>query len=233
MLFRKANKGAGRMNQAASLRHLRARGAPVASVLDVGVQRATGSLIEVFPDVPHLLFEPVTLFHRDIRANYRNIRHEIVAAALSDTDGTGFIETSKIDGKEVSHAWISTKGEEVKIARLDSIVPTYGMKAPYLLKIDVDGAAIPGKIIDGAAGLMKDVSCVVCEMVADRFTDLAQRIEKHGFSLWDIVESCYYDDVFYQCDAVFVRKDLIRSQPQLKPFDFRNFDPRKWRIGHP
>jgi len=231
MLFGKRKRSAGRMSQSASLRQLRGRGVPVAAVLDVGVQRATGPLIEVFPDVPHLLFEPVRAFYPDIRRNYANIRHEIVEAAICDVDGAGKIEAAMIDGKDVSHAWISTRGEEVRLARLDTIVPTYDFKGPYLLKIDVDGAAIPAKIIDGAEGVMADVSCVVCEMVADRFTDLAARIEKHGFSLWDIVECCYYDDVFYQCDAVFVRKDVLRSAPKLKPFDFRTFDPAKWRTA--
>jgi FkbM family methyltransferase len=229
MFFRKSNRSAARLSQTSSLRQLRARGVPVAAVLDVGVQRATGSLIEVFPDVPHLLFEPVRAFQPDIRKNYAKIRHEIVEAAISDVDGAGKIEAAMIDGREVSHAWISTKGDDVRLARLDTIVPTFDFKGPYLLKVDVDGAAIPAKIIDGAEGVMKDVSCLVCEMVAERFVDLAQRIERHGFVLWDIVESCYYDDVFYQCDAVFVRKDLVKSQAALKPFAFKTFDPAKWR----
>ncbi len=231
-MFLKKKKPEGRLSQSSSLKALRARGVPVSAVLDVGVQRATGSLIEVFPDVPHLLFEPVKAFYPDIKKNYQHIRHEIVEAALSDVDGTGRIEAAMIDGKEVSHAWISNKGEEVRLARLDTIVPTYGFKGPYLLKIDVDGADIPAKIVDGAAGIMKDVSCVVSEMVAARFMDLAARIERHGFALWDIVESCYYDDVFYQCDAIFVRKEIIAATPELKPFNFRAFDPSKWKMSY-
>ena len=220
-----------RSTQAASLRAARDRGTPVAAVLDVGVQRETASLIAVYPDVPHLLFEPVKSFQPDIRKNYRAIRHEIVEVALSDVDGVGHMQSAMIDGKEVSHAWLAKTGEEVKVARLDTIVPQYDFKGPYLLKVDVDGADAPAKILDGAAGVMDNVSIVVCEMVAARFMDLAGRIERHGFGLWDIVECCYYDDVFYQCDAIFIRKDLIAEKPALKPFDFKNFDPRKWRLA--
>ncbi|MEK7265063.1 MAG: FkbM family methyltransferase [Pseudomonadota bacterium] len=229
MFFRR--RVPARSTQSASLKQARARGVPVQAVLDVGVQRATGSLIEVFPDVPHLLFEPVKAFYPDIRKNYSAIRHEIVEVALSDVDGVGHLQSAMIDGKEVSHAWLAKTGEEVKVARLDTIAPRYDFKGPYLLKIDVDGAEIPAKIIDGAAGVMDNVSIVVCEMVAARFMDLASRIERYGFGLWDIVECCYYDDVFYQCDAIFVRKDLVANTPALKPFDFRNFDPRKWRLN--
>lgn len=228
MFFRR--RVASRSTQAASLRQARERGVPVAAVLDVGVQRATGSLIEVYPDVPHLLFEPVASFHPDIRKNYQAIRHEIVGVALSDVDGVGHMQSAMIDGKEVSHAWLAKTGDEVKVARLDTMAPQYDFKGPYLLKIDVDGADIPAKIVDGAAGVMGDVSIVVCEMVTARFMDLAGRIGSYGFGLWDIVESCYYDGVFYQCDAIFIRNDLIAKKPALKPFDFKNFDPNKWRV---
>lgn len=225
MIFRKKR---ARLSQAASLKIARAKGLPVASVLDVGVQRATGSLIEVFPDIPHLLFEPVRQFHPDIRRNYRDIHYEIVDAAVSDVDGEGFLK-STTDGKNVSCAWLSATGDKVKTVRLDTIVPTYGIKSPFLLKIDVDGSEGPAKIIEGAAGIMSEVSCIVSEMVATRFLDLAGRIGRHEFILWDVVESCYYDKVFYQCDAIFIRKDFIAANPALRPFDFKSFDPAKWK----
>lgn len=216
--------------QPRSLRIARARGLPVAGVIDVGVQRGTGSLIEVFPDRPHLLFEPVRDFFPDIERNYARIEHDLFDVALSDVDGEGRLETSGHDkGGGITHAWVSGKGEAVRLARLDTIVPQSGRKGPFLLKIDVDGADAPAKIIDGAEGIMKDVSCVVSEMVADQFVDLSMRIMKSGFALWDIVESAYYDDVFYQCDAIFIRKDILAANAGLKPFSIKTFDPSKWR----
>ena len=76
---------------------------------------------------------------------------------------------------------------------------------------------------------MGEVSCVVSEMVADRFVDLSTRIMKSGFTLWDIVESAYYEDVFYQCDAIFIRKDILAANAGLNPFSIKSFDPSKWR----
>lgn len=227
MVFGSARR-AKRTSQESSLRAARGRGLPVACVIDVGVQKKTASLIKIYPDAPHLLFEPVRAFFPDIRRNYREIEHELFDFALSDEDGVGFIETASHYGGEISHAWISGKGEEVRLARLDTVIGQTGRKGPFLLKIDVDGANAPAKIIDGAAGVMEDVSCIMCEMVNDKFLDLAARIAQHGFGLWDIVDCAYYDDVFYQCDAIFIRRDLIASNKQLKPFSMESFDPRKW-----
>lgn len=226
-MFLKRNKHK-RLKQESSLRTARARGLPVECVIDVGVQRGTGSLIKVYPDKPHLLIEPVNEFFPDIRRTYSRIDHQIIEVALSDVDGEGLLQTGSHGGAQTSHAWVSNTGAPVRLARLDTLIPQSGRKGPFLLKIDVDGADAPAKIIDGAAGMMAQVSCVVCEMVADKFMDLAGRIERCGFSLWDIVECSYYDDVFYQCDAIFIRRDLISDRGRLKPFSMESFDPRKW-----
>lgn len=226
-MFQKPNKHK-RLKQEASLRTARERGLPVGCVIDVGVQRGTGSLIEVFPDRPHLLFEPVAEFFPEIARNYRHIEHNLFDLALSDVDGEGFLQSGSHSGAGVTHAWVAKTGTPIRLARLDTIVGGCGRAGPYLLKIDVDGADAPAKIIDGAAAIMPSVSCVVSEMVAERFLDLAGRIERYGFVLWDIIEGSYYDDVFYQCDAVFIRRDLIAANPGLKPFSIKSFDQRKW-----
>lgn len=227
MIFRSAGR-AKRLSQDSSLRAARDRGLPVACVIDVGVQKKTDFLIKTCADAPHLLFEPVRAFFPEIRRNYQGIDYELFELALSDEDGIGLLETGSHNGGEISHAWISRKGEAVRLARLDTVIKQVGRVGPFLLKIDVDGADAPAKIIDGASGVMKDVSCVVCEMVRDRFLDLAGRIARHGFELWDIVDCAYYDDIFYQCDAIFIRRDLIASNNRLKPFSMNSFDPRKW-----
>jgi len=216
--------------QAASLKTARSRGLPVDCVIDVGVQRSTPSLIEAFPDKPHLLFEPVRDFFPDISRNYAKIDHELFEIALSDVDGEGFLQKrGQIGGGGVTHAWVSKAGEPVRLARLDTMIRDARRSGPFLVKIDVDGADAPAKIIEGAPAVLAETSCVVCEFVAERFLDLAARIARHGFVLWDIVEPAYYDDVFYQCDAVFIRKDVIAANSGLRPFAMATFDPAKWR----
>lgn len=226
MFLRK--KKPSRITQAASLKAARSRGLPVACVIDVGVQRETSSLIEAFPDKPHLLFEPVRDFHPDIRRNYAHIEHEIFELAISDADGEGFLQKSG-RGDSVTHAWVSKAGDPVRLAKLDTVIRDAKRSGPFLLKIDVDGADAPAMIIEGAPAVLAETSCVVCEFVAARFMDLAARIARHGFILWDIVEPSYYDDVFYQCDAVFLRKDVIEENNGLRPFSMASFDPSKWK----
>lgn len=216
-----------RLTQAESLKVARRRGLPVHCVIDVGVQRCTPSLIEAFPDKPHLLFEPVRDFFPDIGRNYAKIEHELFELALSDIDGEGFLQKSG-HGGGVTHAWIAKTGEAVSLARLDTVIGQAGRTGPFLLKIDVDGADAPAKILDGASGVLAETSCIVCELVAPRFLDLAARIARHDFVLWDIVEPSYYDDVFYQCDAVFIRKEILDSNVDLKPSSMSSFDPQKW-----
>jgi FkbM family methyltransferase len=218
-----------RARQSASLRELKRRGAPITAIIDVGVQRKTAALLEVFPDSPHFLFEPVAEFAPDIARAYRGVRHRLFPLALSDEDGEGRLEIGRLTGGAVTHAWLSKKGAPVRTARLDTIAREFDVEGPYLLKIDVDGADAPARVVAGAAGVMGAVSCVVCELVAPRFTGLAAQIESFGFVLWDIVDCCHYDGVFYQCDAVFVRADIVSENPSLRPFDTASFDPRKWR----
>lgn len=227
-MFRKRKHG--RLRQSSSLKSLTARGVEIATVIDVGVQRETPSLIECFPTAGHLLFEPVKEFHGDIAANYRNIRHAIFDCAVSNRDGEGRLKSLQISGAGVTHAHVGEEGEAVRLARLDTVLPVAGFAPPYLLKIDVDSMDATLNALAGTEGIMNDVACIVCEMVAVHFVSLAQRIEAAGFRLWDIVECCYYDDVLYQSDAVFVRSSLIRSNPRLKPFNFDKYDPQKWRM---
>ena len=72
-------------NQA--LRVLRNRKVAIGTVLDVGVLTGTPELMEAFPDVPHILFEPVVEFNPAIERAYRRHRFEIANVAISDRVG--------------------------------------------------------------------------------------------------------------------------------------------------
>jgi hypothetical protein len=53
-----------------SLRLLRSVELPIDTILDVGVQHATPSLIEVFPGKRHILFEPIDDYFYQVTRNY-------------------------------------------------------------------------------------------------------------------------------------------------------------------
>ncbi len=226
-------KRAGRARQAESLRRIRDSGVEIGSVIDVGVERKTASLIETFGDRPHLLIEPVAAFHDAISQNYRGIDYRLVGAAAGDRDGVAKISTAAIGKAGISHAWTNRgdgESEAVAMTRIDSAVKNAGLSGPFLLKIDVDSPDTTIAVLDGASAIVSEIACIVCELVSMRVIHTAARIERDGFVLWDLVDIVHYDDVFYQCDGVFLRRDLVGADKRLKPFDFATFNPEKWKV---
>lgn len=57
---------------------------PISSIIDVGVRECTSSLINVFPEKKHYLFEPVSLFFETIYENYAEVDYELFPIALSN-----------------------------------------------------------------------------------------------------------------------------------------------------
>jgi FkbM family methyltransferase len=192
---------------------LRERGVPVSTVLDVGVLFGTPELVEAWPDVKHVLFEPVAEFADTIRRNYHAVDHELVSAAVSDTSGEVALETfSVIEGADISHSRMSKEADAAGLRRvpmvcLDDWLAASPQAEPNLLKIDIDGHEM--KVLAGAAETLKRTSVVVIEASRGQFARRLGAVQKAGFILFDLTEPCYYDGAFWQCDAIFVREDLM------------------------
>lgn len=196
-----------------ALNLLRERGVPVSTVLDVGVLNGTPELVEVWPDVKHVLFEPVAEFADSIRRNYQAIEHELVLAAVSDASGEVPLHTfSVLEGADISHSRMSNDPDaeglrRVPMVSLDDWLAGSPQADPFLLKIDIDGQEL--KVLAGASETLKRTSVVVVEASRRQFARRLMAVQKAGFTLFDLAEPCYYDGAFWQCDAVFVRDDLI------------------------
>lgn len=195
---------------------LRKRQIPVSTVLDVGVQRGTPELMRAYLDVHHILFEPVAEFHDGIRSNYRNLSYTLVDAAVADKTGEATLEVRKtMTATEVSHSSVvagAASGDNrrtIQSITLDSYLEQNPLPKPYLLKIDVDGNELA--ILSGATNTLKDCSIVVIETPKSEFTKRIAYLEERGFVLFDLVEPCYYDDSFWQCDAILLKADIQRS----------------------
>ena len=78
-----------------SLKKLKCTGLNVSTVIDVGIQHSTPILIDLFAEIPHVLFEPVEEYYPHIRKNYRNLSYNLVEAAVSDTNGETILNTLK------------------------------------------------------------------------------------------------------------------------------------------
>lgn len=220
-----------------SLTRLRQSGLPVSQVLDVGVLHATPVLMEVYGDKTHHLFEPVDDYFPVIRKNYAAIDHRLVHAAVSDVDGgdVWLHSEKKMGNDEISHSWISAQpsatSRRVATITLDDHIAREGLKGPFLLKIDVDGAPVPASILRGAKACLADCSVVVIEMTVDRFFERAKLLEEAGFDIWDLTALCYYGDCLWQFDAVYVKKSFKKLLPTLTPMHQPPFDMKRWQQG--
>ena len=201
-----------------SLEILKKRGVPVATILDVGVQHGTLELMKAFPDIKHLLFEPVEEFYPRIEKSYAKFDHDLIKMAISDEVGSVPLKTSKkLSGMDISHSTMvfdNTVGQQdvrtVEMSTLDKILAGRNEKKPYLLKIDIDGHEM--RALRGATETLKNSSVVIVECVHSALPERVNYVLNAGFRLFDLAEPCYYDSVFWQCDAIFLRKDIFREK---------------------
>jgi len=210
-------------------------GVKVSQVVDVGVRESTDDLLELFPKVQHLLFEPAIEFHESIRQNYTKISHTLYGNALSDTPSKAYlVKTSLENDGKISHTRISHNknglpGEnvigidEIDIKKLDSFLDA--IEFDCLLKIDVDGMELP--IINGAKNVLERASIVVVEATALTLSERVAAIEASGFRLVDIVDRVRYGISLHQCDVVFIRNNLVQDPivPSMSPFDSSQWLP--------
>lgn len=218
------------------LETLRQIGVPISTVIDVGIQHSTPVLIKVFPDLPHVLFEPVEEYYPHIRKNYAGLTYSLVEAAVSDFDGQLTLHTEKkTRGDEISHSYIvhaaTPSSRTVRALTLDAYFMDTASPGPYLLKIDVEGPDVPASIIRGSKNVLKDTSVVVIEMTVDKFMERAILLHEAGFDIWDVCDLCYYGDCLWQADVVFVKRELKQSNIALRPMHERPFSPQLWQSG--
>lgn len=222
-------------SRADGFRLLKEKGVPIASVIDVGVLDGTSDLMAGFPDIPHLLIEPVAELAPQIRARYKaaGIEHELVTAAASDMPGELTLHLKQGADEEITHARLEAAANEtarrdvraVPALPLDDILKGHKLPSPTLLKIDVDGAEL--SVLKGASATLGTCSIVCIETgVANLFERSAPLLEA-GFQLFDIVDLCYYDGRLAQADLIFIRRQLI-AELGIELFA-KGFDPARWQ----
>lgn len=202
-----------------ALRHLVGRGVPIGSVIDVGVQAGTSSLIEALPDRPHLLIEPMAEWNPRIRDAYaaHSASYEIVNEAASDTDGTVTLKVRDVlAGEHPSHAFMVPDGEavtgasrRVSAVRLDTLIARRNLPEPFLLKIDIDGPDM--QVIAGGSETLKRTSVVILEAGVGNLLQRGGALRSAGFELFDLVDLCYYGTRLAQIDMIFLQSEIARD----------------------
>jgi FkbM family methyltransferase len=211
---------------------LRDRGFPIQTIIDVGVQHHTRELIRVFPDRKHVLFEPVVEYRDSIARAYAKIDHVLVQAAVGDRPGQVTLQVRTIgERQKCSYSTVVAGPADARDKRvvtmvtLDGFLSRYPQKTPYLLKIDVDGLEM--SILRGAPATLRCASAVIIEVPKANLTERISYLEAAGFEIFDLVENCYYDTAFSQCDAIMIKKEMTKeffSDPTVQ------FDERKYAI---
>ncbi len=219
-----------------SLETLRGIGVSISTIIDVGIQHSTPVLIKVFPDLAHILFEPIDDYYPHIRQNYAGISYKLVEVAVSDYDGELIIHSEKkTRGDEISHSYIveaeTASSRTVQSITLDRYFQDNPINSNALLKIDVEGPRVPSQIIHGGKELLKNISVVVIEMTVDTFMERAILLHEAGFDVWDICDLCYYGECLWQADVVFVKREIKQNNILLMPMHSKPFKSELWQSG--
>lgn len=192
----------------------RQRGVPVNTVLDVGILQGTPELIKAYPDRKHVLFEPIIEYTDHIADAYAHIDYTLHNVAVADASGEVELRVESSVGTDwITHSYICREDEvanrTVPMIALDDFLPTQQLEGPFLLKVDVDGVEL--RILKGAARTLKQCSVVIVEADKSHLAERLTYMTQQGFELFDLMEPAYYDGAFWQCDLIFLRRDIFKT----------------------
>lgn len=123
-------------------------------------------------------------------------------AAVSDKPGEIALDTSihPYWGSQHSRSdpyWQRINGltgdvRMVPAVRLDDLATELGLRPPYLLKLDIQGAEVDA--LRGAREVLKQTSVVICETEMVDFQASNSALLEAGFTLFDVTEFSYATD---------------------------------------
>lgn len=206
-----------RPTKRSALALLRDAGFSPRTVFDVGVHRGgTPSLYEVFPAAKHVLVEPLREFEEEIGRIAGEIRDaEVVWAAASNREGAGVLKVANdLSGSGLVDRPEGTNVRSVPLVTLDGLRERRGLRGPFLVKIDVDGAEI--QVLEGAARTLSETEVVVLESTILQIGRRIAFLEERDFLLWDLVDLLYLDRCLWQVDLVFVRSRFAQEHPRIR-----------------
>lgn len=219
-----------------ALSHLRTLGFKPQTVIDVGVASQTPELYEAFPEASLLLIEPLAEFEPYLKKICQRYNAQYVLSAAGEAPGVATlnVHTDQLDCssllKEAEGASVDGIPREVPVVTIDEVCSEKGLKGPYLIKSDVQGAEL--KVLEGAPRVLKETEMVILEVTlfgtmigGPQLADVVAYMKDHGFVAYDAWGFLYrpYDGALAQVDMAFVRQ----SGPLRKSHVFATPEQRK------
>lgn len=202
------------------LAHLRALGVAPATLVDVGVARGTPELYAAFPGVPLLLVEPLAEQEEHLRALVADRPGSAYALAAAGPQ-PGELEIavhrvpacSSVLGDRDAGGGAAPR-RTVPVVRVDDLVAEHRLAAPFLVKVDVEGAEL--QVLEGARDTLAQTDVVLLEVSFFRLVpggaevaDVVAWMRAAGFSAYDVYAGHVrpLDGALAQLDMAFVRTD--------------------------
>lgn len=216
--FQISRRSTTRKTMAEALQHVARIGFIPQTVIDVGVAYGTVELYEAFPHARHLLVEPLAEYQGVLDAIAGKYNAEYVLAAASASPGTTVIHVHpELSGssiyREAEGGHVDGIPREVPLVTLDDLCRERGLRGPYLIKADVQGAEL--QILEGAKKILEETELVLLEVSlfqfflnGPQFHDVVSNMKDHGFVVYDIFGGhCRpFDNALAQVDVAFVKE---------------------------
>jgi len=194
-----------------------------ATVIDVGA--AYGGFSEecatLFPLSRYVMLEPLVEYRRalqDLEQRHPSMRHICAAAASRAGDIVIHVHPDLVGSSVLREVESGTEvngvPRTVPAVTIDAVVREMGVKGPFLLKVDVQGAELD--VLRGAAETLAETEYVLCEISLFRFfesgpelIDVVTYMKNQGLVAYDLGNLQYrpLDNALSQVDLAFVKEE--------------------------
>lgn len=194
----------------------------VQTVLDVGAAQGYWSVecSKQLPNATYILMEPLREYEPLLKQSVANIpRASCHSVGVSNHSGERVIHVHPdLVGSsfylEDEQGNVNGEPRTIRIETLDAMCQSSSAQAPYLLKIDVQGAELD--VLEGAGTILPQTEFAIIETSFFRFyengttiVDLIAYMNERGFVPYDVFSHSYrpLDQALAQVDLCFVQND--------------------------